>query len=83
MEDTLLSDIDSLLKKYRYSTRTEFIRDAIRRHLSELETQECLRKLELYKGSLKGKARCTDEEAGEFAVRKIAKRLGVDISNYS
>lgn len=81
MEDTLLKDIDSLLRKYRYSTRTEFIRDAIRKHLSELEKQECLRKLELYKGALKGKARCTDEEARERALKTITTRLGMNISD--
>ena len=79
MEDSLLEDIDSSLAKHRYSTRTEFIRDAIRCRLSAFEKEEAIRKLEAMKGCLKGKARMSEEEAGEIAVRKIAKRLGVEL----
>ena len=37
MEDRLLEELDQKLEEHRYSTRTEFIRDAIREKLSELE----------------------------------------------
>lgn len=79
LDEHLLRSIDSNLKKYNFSTRTEFVRDAIRQQLKELEKQECLRKLALYKGSLKGKARMSDEKAGELAFQKIAKELGVKL----
>ena len=45
MEDGILQEIDQQLIKHRYSTRTEFIRDAIREKLSELEQQEVLKEL--------------------------------------
>jgi len=80
LDEHLLKHIDSNLKKYNFSTRTEFVRDAIRQHLKELEKQECLRNLVLYRGSLKGKAKnINDEEAGELAFQKIAKKLGVKL----
>lgn len=77
MEDKLLSDIDTSLKTHRYSTRTEFIRDAVRRRLTDLEKEQIFRRLEQMKGSLKGKAKMSHEEAGEIAFKRIAKRLGV------
>ena len=46
MEKKMLEDIDKNLKKNRYSTRTEFIRDAIRRRLTQQEKEEAIRKLE-------------------------------------
>ena len=55
MEDKLLKEIDQKLEKHRYSTRTEFIRDAIREKLSELEKEEILKNLAQLKGSSKRK----------------------------
>jgi len=75
MEKNLLNDIDRTLKENRYATRTEFIRDAIRHKLSDMEIEEAIKKLEQAKGSLKGKFNMTDEEAGERAMQKLAKRL--------
>ena len=45
LEDKLLEEIDDRLIKNRYSTRTEFIRDAIREKLAELEKDEILRNI--------------------------------------
>ncbi|MBI3051504.1 ribbon-helix-helix protein, CopG family [Candidatus Woesearchaeota archaeon] len=55
MEDRLLEELDQKLEYHRYSTRTEFIRDAIREKLSELEKEEVLKNLALLKGSSKRK----------------------------
>ncbi len=79
MEDSLLKEIDNTLIKNRYSTRTEFIRGAIRSKLTQLEKEAAIRKLAEMKGSLKGKARSglSEEEVGEIAFQKIATRLGV------
>jgi len=79
LDEHLLKHIDASLKKYNFSTRTEFVRDAIRRHLRELEKQECLRNLALYRGSLKGKAKMSDEEAGELAIKKKLKKKGQEL----
>lgn len=80
MEEDLLHDIDSTIKSYRYSTRTEFIRDAIRSKLNELEKEEIIKKLAGFKGSLKGKAKMSDKEAGYLAIKSLAKKLNVDLN---
>lgn len=77
MDNKLLKDIDDSLENNRYTTRTEFIRDAIRKKLGDLEKEEALRKLAMFKGSLKGKARIGYEEAREKAFNKIAKKHGI------
>jgi len=69
LEGSLLNEIDKNLKKNRYSTRTEFIRDAIRGKLVDLEKEESLRKLRKYFGASKRKT--TDEE-----FRKIRDKVG-------
>jgi len=81
MEKELVKEIDSKLKENRYSTRTEFIRDAVRHKLSDIEKEIAIKKLEQYKGFLKGKARTdiSEEEAGELAFQEIAKKLGVKL----
>ncbi|MDP2907125.1 MAG: ribbon-helix-helix domain-containing protein [Nanoarchaeota archaeon] len=79
MEQKLLHEIDTKLKNNRYATRTEFIRDAIRSKLTELEKEEIIRKLTAFKGSLKGKGKMSDEEAGEIAIRKLAKKFKIKL----
>ena len=81
MEKEMLEEIDSKLKENRYSTRTEFIRDAVRHKLSQMEKEQAIKKLEQYKGFLKGKARTdiSDEEAREQAAREIAKKFGIEL----
>ncbi len=51
MEDGVLREIDRKLGQHRYSTRTEFIRDAIREKLSDLEKEDILKELSLLRGS--------------------------------
>ena len=77
LENELLHEIDSKLVKNRYSTRTEFIRDAIREKLSELEKEELLRAVAKSKGASKHKT--TDEQlhkAREIAFSKLEKKFG-------
>ncbi len=70
MEDKFLEELDQKLEEHRYSTRTEFIRDAIREKLSELEKGEILKNLAQLKGSSKRKT--TDEQL-HTAREKLAK----------
>ena len=60
LDPGILTEIDRKLSKYRYSTRTEFIRDAIRTKLSELEKKELLLTLRNLRGSSSRKT--TDEQ---------------------
>lgn len=76
LDGALLGEIDRKLSHYRYSTRTEFIRDAIRSKLTELEKRELLKEIDRLYGASKRKT--TDEqlhEAGEKAFKEIEKRF--------
>jgi metal-responsive CopG/Arc/MetJ family transcriptional regulator len=64
MEGKLLREIDSVIRDYRYSTRTEFIRDAIRTKLNALEKEAVIRNLSSTKLSPRA--------------MKLAKKLGLD-----
>jgi len=69
--------MDLKLKRNRYSTRTEFIRDAIREKLSDLEKEELLRSVAKLKGSSKRKT--TDEQlhvVRERLANKYEKKFG-------
>ena len=76
LENELLKEIDQSLSKHRYSTRTEFIRDAIREKLSDLEKEEILKALAKLRASSKRKT--TDEQlhkAGEKAFGMLEKKI--------
>jgi len=78
MEHGLLKEIDDKIKKNRYSTRTEFIRDAIREKLSELEKEWVLKNLAQLKGSSKRKT--TDAElhtARDKAFEVLEKKFNI------
>ena len=46
LEDTFLNDIKEMMKRHRYTTKTEFIREAIRDKMKQLEREEALLKIE-------------------------------------
>ena len=76
LDNDILSEIDQKLRKNRYTTRTEFIRDAIREKLSELEKEEILKNLAKLKGSSKRKT--SDEElhsSGEKAFAMLERKF--------
>lgn len=76
LDERMLKDIDGTLEKHRYSTRTEFIRDAIRGKLSDLEKEDLLKSVARMKGVSKRKT--TNEQlhrAGEEAFSILEKRF--------
>ncbi len=78
MEGKMLEEIDQKLGGYRYSTRTEFIRDAIREKLSELEKEEVLRNLTQLKGSSKRKTSDAKlHDARDKAFEMLEKKFGI------
>ncbi len=67
LESSLAKEIEKVLHEFRYSTKTEFIRDAIRGKLKELEVERRKEKawqaLFTARGALKGMSKSkTDEE---------------------
>lgn len=77
LDESILKEIDGSLKKHRYSTRTEFMRDAIRDKLREMEEnpltpkekEEISKAIDNARGILKTKT--TDED-----LRRVRERLG-------
>jgi Arc/MetJ-type ribon-helix-helix transcriptional regulator len=79
MEKSMLDALDSSLSKHRYATRTEFIRDSIRRRLTQLEKEEVFRRLDAMKGSLNGKAKMSDEEARRQVAQEYIKKFNLHV----
>ena len=76
LENTFLKDIESIMKKHRYSTKTEFIREAIRDKIKDLEKEELIARAKSLYGASKRKT--TDEDlhkAGEKAFRELEREL--------
>ncbi len=76
LDSEFLEDIEETMKKHRYSTKTEFIREAIRDKISDLEKEAAKKRaLALYGAS---KRKTTDKQrhaAGEAAFEEISKRF--------
>lgn len=60
LEETFLRDLERIMKKYRYSTKTEFVRAAIRDKMGNIEKEELLMNLDKIAG--KSKRKTTDED---------------------
>jgi Arc/MetJ-type ribon-helix-helix transcriptional regulator len=76
LEKEFLKEIEKIMAKHRYSTKTEFIREAIRDKMKELEKRDALRKLDNIFGSSKRKT--TEEDihrARERAFEELDKEL--------
>ena len=76
LEGEFLKDIQSIMKKHRYSTKTEFIREAIRDKIKDLEKEELLLKAKMIYGASKRKTSDEDiHKAGEKAFRELEREL--------
>lgn len=82
-EEDFVQDMEQVMKENRYATKAEFIREAIRDKLNQLEKQKALLRLEAaYGAGLKKGRKITDEDvhrAGEAAVKELARDLGVSL----
>ncbi|MBU1975723.1 MAG: ribbon-helix-helix domain-containing protein [Nanoarchaeota archaeon] len=79
-EDDFLKDIETAMRDNRYSTKAEFVREAIRDKIKDLEKEKALMRLEKVYGASKRKT--TDaqlKKAREKAVRQLAKKHGVKL----
>lgn len=76
LEDSFLKDIEKSMRRHRYTTKTEFIREAIRDKIRDLEKEEALIRLKKLYGA--SKIKTTDEQrnkAGEEAFDELEKEL--------
>ena len=77
IETGFMKEIEKAMRN-RYATKTEFIREAIREKIKELEKEERLKRIDKLFGSSKRKT--TDEQlhkAGEKAFEELAKKRGI------
>lgn len=80
LDENMLTNIDENLKKHNYSTRTEFIRTAIRDKLEGLSRDDLIKEFMKFKG--KAPRKTTDKERAkirEQALLEMAKEKGWDI----
>ena len=81
-ENKFLQNIEKVMKNNNYSTKAEFIREAIRDKILDLEKQEyLLRTLKLYgtgKDKHKNITKKTFYKARQMALKELAKELRVD-----
>ena len=76
-EDEFLEDIETIMKENRYSTKAEFIREAIRDKIKKIEKEKSLERLEKAYGA-GGNKIITEKEyrkARKEAAEEISKRF--------
>lgn len=80
LDDGVLKNIDFSVKKNNFTTRTDFIREAIRDKLRMLEKERAIKKLERFLGAAKVKVSDKrHEEVRREVVKKYAKKFGLDL----
>ena len=80
LDDGTLRNLDASLKEHNYTTRTDFIREAIRDKLRQFEKEEAIKKLEKYLGW--SKTRTSDEKLHKIrdeVFREMAKKHGIKL----
>lgn len=80
LDGQMLRNLDKSLKKHNYSTRTEFIRTAIRDKLAELSKEDLLEEFLKFRGKSKKKTtyaenRKTREQVSKELMKELEKRF--------
>lgn len=79
VEDDLAKEIDKAMKPL-YSTKTEFIREAIRDKLVALRKEQAIEELKKHLGKAKSKTSYQEERSIRESVgRQFAKKFGIKI----
>lgn len=80
IQDTILKKIDSCLMPLHFGNRTEFIREAIRHRLKEIDDERFLKQLRQLKGS--ANVQVSDkqlEKTREKVFLELAKERGIKL----
>ena len=80
LDKGILRNLDSSMKKFNYTTRTDFIREAIRDKLRELEKDRAIMEFKKFMGA--AKTHVSDkrhEEIKEEVGREYAKKFGIKL----
>jgi len=79
LDETMLANVDKSLKQHNYSTRTEFIRDAIRAKLEGLKKEELIAEFMKYRGKAKKKTTYAENrKTREKVFKEYVKERGWD-----
>ena len=79
VEDNLAKEVDIAMKR-DYSTKTEFVREAIRDKLKEIRKEKAIDELRKYFGKSKSKTTYTEERKIRKDVgREFAKKFGISL----
>ncbi len=76
LEETFAKNVEKLMKKHNYTTKTEFIREAIRDKVDDLEKEEAIARLRKVYGASRQKT--TDKQlhqARKKAFEELEKEL--------
>ena len=80
LDENFLKNMDKTMKENNYTTRTEFIREALRDKLKELKDDPVIKALRKFQGS--AKVHVSDErheEIREQVGREIAEKFGIKL----
>ena len=76
IEDEFAKNVEKIMKKHNYTTKTEFIREAIRDKIKDLEKEEALKRItKLYGASRIKTTNKQLNEAREKAFEELEKEL--------
>lgn len=82
-EEEFLDTVEKTMKKHRYATKAEFIREAVREKLNDLEKREyMMRAFKLYGAGMPKHHHITNEDihkTREKVAREMAQELGVEL----
>jgi len=79
-EDKFLNEMEKIRKKHRYATKTEFIREAVRDKVKDLEKEEALMRVRKNYGAWSGKKDISDKKLHiirEEIAREYEKKFGL------
>ena len=80
LQENVLKKIDEILKPLHFNNRTEFIREAVREKLNQIETEKFMKRLAQHKGA--AKVKISNEKLGEIKeniAKKYAQQFGISL----
>jgi metal-responsive CopG/Arc/MetJ family transcriptional regulator len=79
LDERFLRRLEVFLRKHHYTTKAEFIREAIRERIKQIEKEETLARVRKIYGASKKKKKTTDEELHE-AGKEVFEELEKEFS---
>ena len=71
LDENMANEIEKIMRRHHFSTLTEFVRDAIRNRMKDLEHEELKRRIERLAGSSKHKTSDEDLHKARERLEKV------------